>query len=80
MKKSNIPQEPLLMSKPATLKQIADYFQVSPSTVYGMAQRGEIPAFKVGRQWRFSWARIRQWEMEQESPSAKAKEIMQELK
>ena len=30
-----------------------DYLQVNPRTVYRLIKRGQIPAVRVGRQWRF---------------------------
>jgi excisionase family DNA binding protein len=33
--------------------EIARIIGVSATTVYGMAQRGELPYFKVGNRWRF---------------------------
>jgi excisionase family DNA binding protein len=36
-----------------TVEQVADYLQLHPQTVSRMAQRGELPAAKVGRHWRF---------------------------
>lgn len=38
---------------PVKLSEMARRLNASPEKVYRMAQRGEIPAFKVGRQWRF---------------------------
>ena len=34
-------------------KDIAELLAIPISTVYGLAHRGEIPAFKAGGQWRF---------------------------
>ena len=34
------------------LRRMAEILNVSYGTVYGMAQRGEIPTFRVGRRWR----------------------------
>jgi excisionase family DNA binding protein len=36
------------------LKDIAAMLKVREKTVYSMAQTGELPAFKVRGQWRFS--------------------------
>ena len=36
-----------------TLKQTADWLLVSERTVLRMIESGELPGFKVGRQWRF---------------------------
>lgn len=34
------------------VRQVADYLAVSPMTVYRMIRSGELPAMKVGRQYR----------------------------
>jgi excisionase family DNA binding protein len=36
-----------------TLKQVADYFQVSQVTIHRLTQRGILPGVKIGRQWRY---------------------------
>lgn len=36
--------------KTITVEQIAEYLQISTSSIYKMAQAGKIPAYKVGRQ------------------------------
>lgn len=36
-----------------TVKDVARYLQLNPETVRAMARREELPAFKVGRVWRF---------------------------
>lgn len=37
-----------------TLDEVAKLLKLAPATVYRMARRGEIPAIKIGRVWRFS--------------------------
>jgi len=54
-------QGELNMEKWLTLEQIAEYLQMSISSIYKMAQAGKIPAYKVGRQWRFKKEEIDQW-------------------
>lgn len=49
------------MDKWLTLEQIAEYLQMSESSIYKMAQAGKIPAYKVGRQWRFKKEVIDRW-------------------
>jgi excisionase family DNA binding protein len=44
-----------------TLDEIAAFLAVSRDTVYRMAQRGKIPAVKVGNQWRFARAEVSAW-------------------
>ena len=42
-------------------KQLAEYLQLSPRTVYRLLERGEIPAARVGGQWRFRKAVVDAW-------------------
>jgi excisionase family DNA binding protein len=43
------------------LKDVVGLLKVSEKTVYSMAQTGELPAFKVRGQWRFSRKDIDAW-------------------
>src|ERR1700680_2943959 len=36
-----------------TMKEICDLLKVHPSTVYKLIKQGEIPAFRIGSEWRF---------------------------
>ena len=63
-------QGDLAMDKWLTLEQIAEYLQMSTSSIYKMAQKGKIPAYKVGRQWRFRKEEIDAWIKKQKSPKA----------
>ncbi len=44
-----------------TISEVASLLKVTKKTVYGLAQRGDLPGFKVGGQWRFSRAAIDSW-------------------
>jgi nitrogen PTS system EIIA component len=44
-----------------TLEEVARYLRVSDRTVYEWAQKGEIPAGKLGSSWRFKRADIQRW-------------------
>jgi len=44
-----------------TLEEVADYFRVTEKTIYRLLRRGEIPATKVGHQWRFNKTTIDEW-------------------
>lgn len=44
-----------------TADEVADELRVGRATVYRMAIAKKIPARKVGRQWRFSRARLKEW-------------------
>ena len=39
--------------KPIGTREVADMLGVTPRTVTRLAERGEIPGFKVGDVWRF---------------------------
>lgn len=47
------------------VQEVADYLRVAPATVYRLAQRGALPAAKVGRAWRFQKEAIDRWLSEQ---------------
>ena len=44
-----------------SIEEVARYFAVTPKTVYRLAQRGEMPGFKIGGQWRFSLPLLERW-------------------
>ena len=44
-----------------TIPDVASLLKVAEKTVYGLAQKGDLPAFKVGGQWRFRRTAIDSW-------------------
>ena len=44
-----------------TIEEVANYLRVSDRTVYDWAQRGEIPAGKIGTVWRFKKSEVEKW-------------------
>lgn len=44
-----------------TLPEVAQLLKVAEKTVYTMAQKGELPAFKVRGQWQFKRGDIDAW-------------------
>jgi PTS system nitrogen regulatory IIA component len=44
-----------------TIEEVANYLRVSERTVYEWAQKGEIPAGKIGTAWRFKKTEIERW-------------------
>ena len=59
------------MTELMTLKEVATYLRVTKKTIYRLLERGDIPATKVGRQWRFGKASIDVW-LHQHSPKTAA--------
>ena len=52
-----------------TVPEVAQLLKVAEKTVYSMAQKGQLPAFKVGGQWRFKRADLDQWIEQQKAAS-----------
>ena len=44
-----------------TIEEVAKYLRISDRTVYDWAQKGEIPAGKIGTVWRFKKSEIERW-------------------
>ena len=44
-----------------TLEQVAQYLNVDRLTVYRLLAQKQLPAFKVGNQWRFKRKMIEAW-------------------
>ena len=51
----------MMQSRWMTLRQVAEYLQLSKDMIYRLAQSGRIPASKVGSRWRFRQERIDRW-------------------
>ena len=49
-----------------TVEEVAKRFGLNVTTVYRLVQRGRLPAFKIGNQWRFSEARLEEWVADRE--------------
>ena len=44
-----------------TVREVAGYLNVNEKTVYRLAQKGDLPAFKVAGIWRFKREDIDRW-------------------
>jgi excisionase family DNA binding protein len=49
-----------------TLEETADYLRVHPSTIYRLLKKRQLPAFRVGSDWRFNVESIDRWREEAE--------------
>ena len=54
-------------AKVMTVKEVSGYLRVHPSTVYRLIKRGQIPAFRIGSDWRFNLEQIDIWRMHKEA-------------
>lgn len=53
-----------------TVQEVAAYLRLHAVTVYRMAQSGDLPAFRVGRRWRFKRDQIEEWLADRQASSA----------
>jgi excisionase family DNA binding protein len=49
-----------------TVRELSDYLRVHPSTIYRLLRARQLPAFKVGSDWRFNVEEIDRWRVERE--------------
>lgn len=56
-----------------TVREVANYLNVDEKTVYRLAQKGELPGFKVAGTWRFKREDIDRW-IEDQKKAAVQKE------
>ena len=47
--------------KVLNVNELADYLHVHRSTIYRLLKNGQLPAFKIGSDWRFNIEAIDQW-------------------
>lgn len=57
-----------------TVRDVAIYLKVDEKTVYRLAQRGELPGFKVAGTWRFKRTDIEAWIEQRKVQSVEDKE------
>lgn len=55
-----------------TLAEAATILKISKRTLHRMIQNRQIPAFKVGGQWRILESRFQEWVQEEENTTPKA--------
>ena len=44
-----------------TASEVANYLRVSLSTIYRLLKSGDLPAFRIGSDWRFNRVHIEEW-------------------
>jgi excisionase family DNA binding protein len=50
-----------MLEKLLTVEQVAEYLNIDKFTVYRLLADKQLPAFKVGNQWRFKRKSIENW-------------------
>lgn len=50
-----------MKSRVLTVQEVSNYLRVHPSTIYRMLKKNQLPAFRVGSDWRFTVEAIDQW-------------------
>jgi excisionase family DNA binding protein len=51
-----------------TVRELSEYLRVHPSTIYRLLRRNQIPAFRMGSDWRFNIEAIDRWRLERDKP------------
>ena len=57
-------------SRIMTVRELADYLRVHPTTIYRQLRLGQLPAFRVGSDWRFNVETIDRWCLGQDNSAA----------
>ena len=55
-----------------TVEELAAYLKCHPSTIYRQIKSGGVPAFKLGKDWRFNQESIDRWLLEMEQGNRQA--------
>lgn len=50
-----------MKSRVLTVQEVSSYLRVHPSTIYRMLKKNQLPAFRVGSDWRFTVEAIDKW-------------------
>ena len=51
-----------------TTEEVLAYLKITPRTIYRLIRSGELPAVRIGRQWRFRRTDLDEW-VERQRPS-----------
>ena len=50
-----------MKSRVLTVQEVSSYLRMHPSTIYKMLKKNQLPAFRVGSDWRFTVDAIDRW-------------------
>ena len=57
----------MMSSRVLTVQEVSSYLRVHPSTIYRMLKKNQLPAFRVGSDWRFTVEAIDEWRAKAEA-------------
>jgi excisionase family DNA binding protein len=60
------------MDSVLTVQDVAQYLKLNPSTVYRLLKEKQLPAFKIGSEWRFNRGSIDRWRADAEQKARKS--------
>ncbi len=63
---------PQLKDELLTVAETCRYLKVTPRTLYRYIKDGDLPAFKLGKEWRFVRSELEQWIRQRASASRRA--------
>jgi excisionase family DNA binding protein len=72
MKKRVDVMHDIVKRKVLTIPEVSEYLRVSRQTIYRLLRRGDIPAFRIGGDWRFNIEDLGHW-IEKGSPARKSR-------
>jgi excisionase family DNA binding protein len=58
-----------------TVTELCNYLKVKRRTIYRLLKAGKLPAFRVGRDWRFNLEEIDLWRELEKKPDTRASEF-----
>jgi excisionase family DNA binding protein len=56
-----------MATKVMTVEEVSEYLRVHPSTIYRLLRKRQLPAFKVGSDWRFNLESLDRWVIDAEN-------------
>jgi excisionase family DNA binding protein len=65
--KKQAPAKPSMAPAVITLREVADYLRVHPSTIYRLLKRRQISGFRIDGEWRFHVKTIDEWRSRMET-------------
>jgi len=56
-----------MVQRVMTVQDVSAYLRIHPSSVYRLLKRNQLPAFRVGSDWRFNVEAIDRWRSQMEA-------------